>query len=147
MGPDCERGFAGGATSLSHAAIAANCSRAIAGLWSGRGRARWTGEDAPLSIIINSHALAIRSVATHVGEITTITTNAFATRSARRQRGTSLLSLTPVGVESIPKGGRTGDEDARLRLDSMSLRPSPSAARIGLNSRCDLCGNKVHPGG
>src|SRR5579864_5517118 len=95
MGADCERGLAGGATSLSHAPIGANCSRAIARVWNGRGRARWTGEDARLSIIIvNSHVLAIRFVATRVGEITTITTNAFAARSARRQRGTSLLSLT-----------------------------------------------------
>src|SRR5207237_9822146 len=103
MRRDTERALAGGATSVSHAAIAANCSRAIAGLWSGRGRARWTGEDAPLSIIINSHVLAIRSVATRVGEITTITTNAFATRSARRQRGTSLLSLTPLELNAYRK--------------------------------------------
>jgi len=109
MGPDCERGFAGGATSLSHAPITANCSRAIARVWSGRGRARWTGEDARLFIIINSHVLAIRSVATRVGENTTITTNAFATCSARRQRGTSLLSLTTL--ESNPY--RKEDENRR----------------------------------
>lgn len=103
MGADCERGLAGGATSLSHAPIAANCSRAIARVWSGRGRARWTGEDARLSIIINSHAVAIRSLATRVGESTTITTNAFATRSAQRQSDTNLLSLTPLELNPYRK--------------------------------------------